>query len=503
MKKIFTQSNNIKREYCATIIRVGEVNPIVGADKLASTLVNGFSVVIDKNSVKEGDIMFYCANETMLNENFLSVNNQYDMENRDKNANADFVNSLIAEGKRDEAKMNVGYFNKYGRVKMIRLRGIPSYGYLVSVDSMINYCPAVAKVNLNELVGQDFDTIDGELFIKVYIPPVKVRESTSHRNERKRQKKVERFDRLIPGEFEFHYDTDQLNRDIAKLNPTDNITISVKEHGTSAIFSNEHVRIPFEYETKYKWVNRFLNTLYYTFVPRKYRTYHIDWGLVYSSRGVIKNKYINPIQSEGGFYGTDIWGEYADIIGPFVPQGFTLYGEIVGYLSGKKDKMIQKNYDYGCDPGTNKLMIYRITSTNEDGSKYEWNVPEVYAWTVKLINDHPELATRVKPITILYVGAFADLYPDLDIHNHWHENVLARMKMDKEKLGMEMTEPLCNNTVPREGVVIRVNNNSKAAYKLKTDAFFERERKLIDAGEIDMEMENNVSYGDDEENENS
>ena len=93
MKKIFTQSNNIKREYCATIIRVGEVNPIVGADKLASTLVNGFSVVIDKNSVKEGDIMFYCANETMLNENFLSVNNQYDMENRDKNANADFVNS--------------------------------------------------------------------------------------------------------------------------------------------------------------------------------------------------------------------------------------------------------------------------------------------------------------------------------------------------------------------------------------------------------------------------
>ena len=502
MKRLFTQSNNIKKEYCATIVKVGEVKPIEGADRLASTLINGFSVVIDKNSVKEGDIMFYCANETMLNETFLSVNNQYDMENREKNANADLVEALLAEQKRDEAKRLVGYFNKYGRVKMIRLKGVPSYGYLISVESMRKYCPAVDKVDLESLVGYDFDTVDGELFIKVFIPPVKVRESSSHRNERKRQKKVERFDRLIPGEFEFHYDTDQLNREICKLNPTDSITISVKEHGTSAIFSNEHVRVPHEFKTKFGFLNKVLDFMYYTFVPKKYRSFTIDWGLVYSSRGVIKNKFINPLQKQGGFYGTDIWGEYADIIGPYVPKGFTLYGEIVGYITGDKNKMIQKNYDYGCAPGTNKLMIYRITSTNPDGSKHEWNVPEVYAWTEQLIDMYPVLKYRVKPITILYVGQFADLYPELDIKNHWHENVLEALKNDKTRLGMEMTEPLCEKTVPREGIVIRVNNNTKAAYKLKTDAFFERERKLIDAGEVDMEMENNVSYGD-EENVNS
>lgn len=66
----------------------------------------------------------------------------------------------------------------------------------------------------------------------------------------------------------------------------------------------------------------------------------------------------------------------------------TLYGEIIGYLTGK-NTFIQKEYDYKCQPGTNKLMIYRINVEDENGITHEWNVSEVYNWTLELIKKYP------------------------------------------------------------------------------------------------------------------
>ena len=65
------------------------------------------------------------------------------------------------------------------------------------------------------------------------------------------------------------------------------------------------------------------------------------------------------------------------------------------------------------------------------------------------------------------------------------------MKADKEHFGMELNEPLCKAyKVPREGIVIRINGDPVAeAFKLKTDAFYGKEQKEIDAGNVDMEMQ--------------
>ena len=42
-----------------------------------------------------------------------------------------------------------------------------------------------------------------------------------------------------------------------------------------------------------------------------------------------------------------------------------------------------------------------------------------------------------------------DIYPELDTENHWHENLLDKLKNDKEHFGMEEFEPLCTyNSVP-------------------------------------------------------
>lgn len=484
--KIFSQSQDMKQEYCASIIRIGEVKPIEGSDFLGVTLVNGIEVLVRKDAVKEGQIMFFAPQETALNLKFLSVNNQFELGEYELNANAAEVRKLKAEGKTEEAKLLVGYFNKRGRVRAMKLRGIYSKGFLISPEMMAVYNPKVASLNLEELVGTDFDTLDDELFIEVYIPFVPKKKERSG----KRGKDEPKYDRMIAGQFAFHYDTNPLAKEIAQIQPDDVVTLSVKLHGTSVILGNVLVRMPKEIRTRSAWFDRLINNTYcaiWPYLPKTLQRYEEVYDLVYSSRTVIKNQYIN-LKKTRDFYEADVWGEYHDLLVGKIPQDMIVYGEIVGYLTDS-DKMIQKDYDYGCERGTNKLMLYRVTTRNTDGTRREWDVTEVQQFTKQLMADYSELAPRLHPIDILYHGTLKDLYPDLSTTEHWHENVLQAMKQDKQTLGMEQREPLCKQKVPREGIVLRKDGDAVCeAWKLKTDAFFSREQKLIDAGEVDMEL---------------
>lgn len=260
-------------------------------------------------------------------------------------------------------------------------------------------------------------------------------------------------------------------------------------HNTSGIFSNIKTKKPIKLPL-HKWlVNKFID---FTglFKPYRITDYEIVYDSIYSSRTVIKNQYINK-DVNGGYYSTDVWGEYNELLKGKIEKGMTVYGEIFGYLTGSQT-MIQKQYDYGCSVGTNKFMPYRITSELEDGKKYEWNVSEVKEWTEKLIEQYPEIKERIMVIPILYHGTLQDLYPNIDIHNHWNEEVLEAIKNDKKHFGMELREPLCKNKVYREGVVLRIDNDPNAeAFKLKSDGFLSHESVEIDKGNVDIEMEIN------------
>jgi hypothetical protein len=59
---------------------------------------------------------------------------------------------------------------------------------------------------------------------------------------------------------------------------------------------------------------------------------------------------------------------------------------------------------------------------------------------------------------------------------------------------MEKNQPLCKNKVPREGIVIRLNDDKLSrAWKLKTKKHVELETKKHDLGKTDIE-ENNETY---------
>lgn len=509
-KTIFEMSKDGKSEYCIDIVKVGTLTPIEGSDFLAQTFIGDASIVVRKDQVKEGDLLFYASNECQLNEKFLSANNLFDIGCYEKNANHSDVKDLLdaaeecekiaetVDGDKREALLNdrdtfksrakskCGFFSHNGRVRMIRLRKVPSMGYLFSLDEMAKYCPKVKEINMEEYLNKDFDTVDGELFVKAYVPPVKEVRSSGGKGG-KRQKKVNRFDRMIPGEFALHYDTSILGKNMWKINPTDVITATVKLHGTSAIFSKCKIKTPLKIAFYKKLWNKFVDKTG-LFKNSRITDYIIEYGNIYSSRTVIKNQFINEKVSEG-YYKFDIWNEANEVLKPYITEGMTIYAEICGYAN---QTMIQKGYDYGCKQGEFFIMPYRITTKIKDGSDsfYEWNVTEVAEWTEKLVTDHTEIADKVHPITILYNGTLADLYPEVSLTEHWHENVLQKMINDKEHFGMEELEPMCKTKVPREGIVIRIQNDPiTEAFKLKANAFREREAKSVDKGEIDIEMQ--------------
>ena len=103
-KEIFTLSENAKLEYSCTVVQIGEVKPVEGSDFLGSTLVNGNPIVVRKDMIKEGDIMIYAPIETVLNKKFLSVNNLFELSEREMNSNYKEVQALIDEGKKEARK---------------------------------------------------------------------------------------------------------------------------------------------------------------------------------------------------------------------------------------------------------------------------------------------------------------------------------------------------------------------------------------------------------------
>ena len=513
MDKRFVITEKANPNYLCTVCKIGEMFPIEGADRLVKTVINGYDIVIPKTH-KEGDIVLYFPVETAICEQYLSANNLFEMSEFERNSNVEEVKEILIKMenlKEDdieghnalvaEAKSKCGFFNKHGRVRILKLRGQYSQGFVADVSTIVDMDATLADVDWESMVGCQFNEVNGIEFCKKYVPYVKERREHTRGDQslwKRRMRKLKRFNRLIDGQFEFHYDTKMLAEHIGQLSPEDVVSITLKVHGTSAIFANvltmkksEHSKAACKREIK-KMLNLRYCRLSHSqkeYLKKRYVENKMkptkEYGNIYSSRSVIKNQYINPRAQS--FYGSDIWACVNRDFSPYISNGMTVYGEIVGYLEGSQ-QFIQKNHDYGCKPGEWKFMPYRITETDEFGNKVEWDIDKVDEWTRNLVVMHPELANKTMFLTILYYGRLGDLYPDLDTETHWHNNLLARMKEDKDRFLMEMHEPLCKNKVPREGIVVRkVGDPLARAWKLKSRAHYAKECEAHDKGEVDIE----------------
>ena len=171
-------------------------------------------------------------------------------------------------------------------------------------------------------------------------------------------------------------------------------------------------------------------------------------------------------------------------------KGMTVYYEICGFLPN--GNYIQKGFDYGCVPPIEgekytinkhfKVYVYRITYTNVAGKVFEFSARQVQDWCK---------ANGLDAVPQLYYGYASDLYTlltGLDVEedlDDWRINFLKALKKQYNEADCCM----CANKVPEEGVVLRIEKNKFEAYKVKSVRFLERETKLLDKGEVDIESE--------------
>ena len=276
------------------------------------------------------------------------------------------------------------------------------------------------------------------------------------------------------------------------ITPDSLIHISTKVHGTSGISAYVQCKtLTLKRDKVIAWIwdniinkcianpiNMLLDKPTYKFTLN-----NRDYGYLYASRTVIKNPIYNPKVNKG-YYDFDIWEEADKIIRPHLEKGMTAYYEIIGYLPG--NKYIQKNYDYGYVPDGDYqyernfgIRIYRLTYTNVDGKVFEFSPRQVQIWS----KEHDLI-----PVTELYYGKASDLYPDIKPDENFSENFIERLSND-ENFYMELDSPDCNNKVPNEGVVIKIDNMKPAAFKLKCFKFLNKEQQALDKGESNIEDE--------------
>lgn len=455
--------------YLAKVVRIENFKPHTDPEvtKLKCCVVDGFNIICGMDS--QPGLYVYFPTACCLNPDFLRYANLY--RKKELNNNPD----------------ETGMFEENGRVKAIRLRGELSEGFILPAVMLENYVLSVTNVELTCVEGTEFDIVEheGKTFWinKKYIPK-NTRIPGTPGSSQGKGKQPKGLDKIIENQFRFHYDTTLIKKCPHVIKPNDLISITEKVHGTSGISAYVVCKHPRSIANKViAWISEKLLGLE---IEGTTQYYH-DYDYLYSSRSVIKNQYYNK-NAGPGFYGCDVWKFADDVVRPWLQKGMTAYYEIVGFLPN--GSYIQKGYDYGCIPPKEgdvyqhgvhfKVLVYRITMTNVDGNVHEFSAREVQQWCNFV---------HLTPVHQYYYGYASDLYPELDPAEHWNENFLQKLA-NESLFYMEQDSPTCNNKVPHEGVVIKVENMKSEAFKLKCFKFLDKEGKALDKGESNIEDAN-------------
>lgn len=421
---MFHLDKNANENYLAKFVIIDNLIFHPKADRLQITKIDGNSVIVDLN-VKIGDKFIYFPLESAINTSLLS-----------------FTNSFSDASKNNNPEIK-GFFGNQGRVRALKLRDIPSQGFVMPVTSFFDWLLSLDK---NFKVPQqipltEFSHYNDVQILEKYIP---VEGAAGEAKGIPPE--------IVAGQFTYHTSTPMLGKNINKISPEDIINISVKMHGTSAVFSNVLVN------KKLTWWDKTLK-----FFGAKLQ--ETEYKKIYSSRNVIKNLHLNG-------YGSDVYAKAAKSLDNTLTQGMTIYAELVGYRG--QNSYIQKNFDYGCKDGEHSMYIYRITTTTPDSKIIEWSALQIEEWSKQ---------NGLKTVPSLYYGQAKNLFPELILNETWNENFLNKLN----ETYLETNEPLCINKVPREGICLRVEGLENKTYKYKSFKFLELETKALDSGEIDIE----------------
>ena len=326
-----------------------------------------------------------------------------------------------------------GYVDDNSHVKAIKLRGNQSSGIVIPLDRIYEIWG-----NQGWQDGDKVTQINGKEFCSKYIPRTKNSPNLTPKTSYKGRK----AEGIVYPEFSMHTDTEQLAYNLDKFHPGDQVSITLKLHGTSQRSMRTYAELP----------RGFFRKLF-KMKPKTKPVY------------VLGTRRCVVTENHEGFYGNDQFRlPHHEALEPYIEDKMEVYYEVVGYYgegfeqtimpSCDNKKINDKNFikefgprtvfSYGCQPGESKMFIYRITS--ENGEK-EWTPDEIKAWC----DGH-----GFNYVPIVDTFEFTTTEDLLDRINKYFE---------------DLRDPI-GKTHIKEGVVVRiVNRRTFAAYKSKTHEF--------------------------------
>ncbi len=442
-------SKDANKNYLCKVVKLKGVTKLEGSDFLQTVTID-FNTVVTGLDAKDGLGYVYFPIESKISKEFLSSTNS-------------FRNSELNEDKEKK-----GFFDDNGRVRAMKLRGERSMGYIVPLETIFEWSGLGKEyASIENLENEEFDTINNKLLVEKYVVKTKVVGNV-------KQGKEPKLSRLIDGQVHLHIDTENLRKNSHKVKPNDTISITYKTHGTSWWCGNVLAKRELSVIDK---VSKFFGG----------NVQEEEYDLIYGSRKVVKNKAFGDPKGKDHFFGYDLWADIKDQVGEYIPKGWTLYGEMLGY--DKNGAMIQKGFDYGCavdnpDKPQSKIEVYRITNTTPDGLVTELSYPEIKAFCDRVGLTCAHLMFYGKAEDWLDTQEVLTVDLETKDFNEVFVEYLENAYNEKNCF-------MCDNKVPEEGVVIRVEDLFECkSYKLKSFNFLQWETKELDKGEIDIESAN-------------
>jgi hypothetical protein len=375
---------------------------------------------------KEGDLGIFFREGGQLSHELCFENNLYSKKEMNKDP---------------EAKP--GFLSEKRRIKALKLRGQVSEGFWAGLG-ILSWAGDTSKLKEND----QFDTFSGYKICQKYYTPATIASGTKNKVQKK-QKEHYDYSMLLE-----HYDTKQVRDNLHRINPGAILWATLKMHGTSQRTSK--IKVEQRPSGFKRWWNKHFKKL-------QFKT--DQWLVVSGTRRTIMRPgelYRDSYYVDTNFR-TKIHEELKNL--PLY-KGECLYYEIVGFsdgmipimaehsIEGKELKELQKEYgkkmvySYGCAPGTNKIFVYRITHTTEDGDQIELSRPQIEARCQQL---------GLNPVPVLE-GPF--------IYDGNKEELLKKLRVlssGRDPIGI---------THIKEGIVLRVEDKDFfTALKFKNSDF--------------------------------
>lgn len=413
--------NNVN--YAATIVAVPEPVTVPGLDNLVAVPMFGYQALTTKG-IQRGDLRVLFTAETQVSVEFARENDLH----RDHLLNK-------TEGA-------TGYLETNRRVKALRLRKNQSNALLMPVDSLAYTGYPVGDLK----AGDTFDQLNGHDICQKY----EVRQKAP-RDQKTGPKIRQRVDQKL---FPQHLDTEHLFRNLGVFRNPQHIVVTQKLHGTSW----RGGRVPVARDK-----GRFERLLNRVGV----KTPDTQYEDVFGSRRVVKGQADN-----NHFYDTDLWTSFGKTLAGRIPEGFMVYGELIGWVD--ENTPIQKGYTYNLLPGNHELYVYRVATVNGQGviADLSWNGVKDFCRSLGL-KWTPEVNFYVEQggeeLTDIYRATYLD-----KVLSKYYGGLL----------------PLSDPKTVDEGICVRIEGQVPRIYKAKSPIFLEHETKQLDAEVVDIEVNN-------------